>query len=96
MMLPCEYKCIFLLVKMLMIFFSAAGGTCNGSPGLRPEYFTTYYSAFVLDPDGRNIEAVCMRPRFIAEPWGALGWSVVGVTVGTIGCFVGKYYFGWF
>lgn len=37
----------------------AAGGLDNGSPGLRPHYHPTYYGAFVLDPDGNNIEAVC-------------------------------------
>jgi len=37
----------------------AAGGTDNGSPGLRPEYHPAYYGAFVIDPDGHNIEAVC-------------------------------------
>jgi catechol 2,3-dioxygenase-like lactoylglutathione lyase family enzyme len=36
----------------------AAGGRDNGSPGLRPEYSGGYYGAFVLDPDGHNIEAV--------------------------------------
>lgn len=36
-----------------------AGGTDNGAPGLRPEYDANYYAAFVLDPDGHNIEAVC-------------------------------------
>ncbi len=36
----------------------AAGATDNGAPGLRPEYAETYYGAFVLDPDGHNIEAV--------------------------------------
>ena len=36
----------------------AAGGTDNGPPGLRPEYSERYYGAFVLDPDGHNIEAV--------------------------------------
>jgi catechol 2,3-dioxygenase-like lactoylglutathione lyase family enzyme len=36
----------------------AAGGRDNGPPGLRPEYSTDYYGAFVLDPDGHNIEAV--------------------------------------
>ena len=36
----------------------AAGGTDNGAPGLRPEYHPTYYGAFVLDPDGNNVEAV--------------------------------------
>jgi catechol 2,3-dioxygenase-like lactoylglutathione lyase family enzyme len=40
----------------------AAGGSDNGRPGLRPEYHPTYYGAFVLDPDGNNIEAVCHRP----------------------------------
>jgi catechol 2,3-dioxygenase-like lactoylglutathione lyase family enzyme len=42
-------------------FYSAAlqaGGRDNGPPGLRPEYSDGYYSAFVLDPDGHNIEAV--------------------------------------
>ena len=37
----------------------AAGGTDNGGPGPRPEYSEGYYGAFVLDPDGHNIEAVC-------------------------------------
>ena len=41
----------------------AAGGRDNGGPGLRPEYHPTYYGAFVLDPDGNNIEAVCHRPE---------------------------------
>lgn len=36
----------------------AAGGRDNGAPGLRPNYSPTYYAAFVLDPDGNNIEAV--------------------------------------
>ena len=37
----------------------AAGGTDNGAPGPRPVYHPGYYGAFVLDPDGNNIEAVC-------------------------------------
>ncbi|HEY5334154.1 MAG TPA: VOC family protein [Solirubrobacterales bacterium] len=37
----------------------AAGGTDNGAPGPRPIYHSSYYAAFVLDPDGNNIEAVC-------------------------------------
>lgn len=41
----------------------AAGGTDNGAPGLRAEYHPSYYGAFVLDPDGHNIEAVCHRPE---------------------------------
>lgn len=36
-----------------------AGGRDHGKPGLRPEYHPEYYGAFVLDPDGHNIEAVC-------------------------------------
>jgi catechol 2,3-dioxygenase-like lactoylglutathione lyase family enzyme len=36
-----------------------AGGRDNGPPGLRPHYHANYYAAFVLDPDGHNIEAVC-------------------------------------
>ena len=41
----------------------AAGGTDNGAPGLRPMYHPNYYGAFVLDPDGHNIEAVCHKPE---------------------------------
>ena len=37
----------------------AGGATDNGAPGLRPHYHASYYGAFVLDPDGNNIEAVC-------------------------------------
>jgi catechol 2,3-dioxygenase-like lactoylglutathione lyase family enzyme len=40
----------------------AAGGQDNGAPGLRPHYHPNYYGAFVLDPDGHNVEAVCHRP----------------------------------
>jgi catechol 2,3-dioxygenase-like lactoylglutathione lyase family enzyme len=39
----------------------AAGGRDNGAPGLRPHYHPNYYGAFVLDPDGINVEAVCHR-----------------------------------
>jgi catechol 2,3-dioxygenase-like lactoylglutathione lyase family enzyme len=41
----------------------AAGGKDNGAPGLRPHYHPNYYGAFVLDPDGHNIEAVCHTGR---------------------------------
>ena len=41
----------------------AAGGRDNGGPGLRPHYHPNYYAAFVLDPDGNNIEAVCHKPE---------------------------------
>lgn len=40
----------------------AAGGRDNGAPGLRPHYHPDYYGAFVLDPDGHNIEVVCHEP----------------------------------
>lgn len=40
----------------------AAGGRDHGAPGLRPHYHASYYSAFVLDPDGNNCEAVCHLP----------------------------------
>src|SRR5215831_3559763 len=40
----------------------AAGGRDNGPPGQRPHYHPNYYGAFVLDPDGHNIEAVCHAP----------------------------------
>jgi catechol 2,3-dioxygenase-like lactoylglutathione lyase family enzyme len=42
---------------------TAAQGRDNGAPGLRPEYHPAYYGAFVLDPDGHNIEAVCHKPQ---------------------------------
>jgi catechol 2,3-dioxygenase-like lactoylglutathione lyase family enzyme len=37
----------------------AAGGRDNGAPGPRPDYSDRYYAAFLLDPDGNNVEAVC-------------------------------------
>ncbi len=39
-----------------------AGAKDNGSPGLRPRYHANYFGAFVIDPDGNNIEAVCHNP----------------------------------
>jgi predicted lactoylglutathione lyase len=41
----------------------AAGGKDNGPPGLRPQYHPDYYGAFVIGPDGHNIEAVCKDPN---------------------------------
>lgn len=41
----------------------AAGARDNGAPGLRAHYHPTYYAAFVFDPDGHNIEAVCHAPE---------------------------------
>jgi catechol 2,3-dioxygenase-like lactoylglutathione lyase family enzyme len=40
----------------------AAGGKDNGAPGIRAHYHPNYYGAFVLDPDGHNVEAVCHAP----------------------------------
>ena len=40
-----------------------AGGNGNGAPGLRPQYHANYYAAFVIGPDGHNIEAVCHEPE---------------------------------
>jgi catechol 2,3-dioxygenase-like lactoylglutathione lyase family enzyme len=39
-----------------------AGATDNGGPGIREIYHPTYYGAYVLDPDGNNVEAVCHKP----------------------------------
>jgi catechol 2,3-dioxygenase-like lactoylglutathione lyase family enzyme len=47
-------------------FFRAAleaGGRDNGAPGLRPHYHANYYAAFVIGPDGHNIEVVCHEPE---------------------------------
>jgi catechol 2,3-dioxygenase-like lactoylglutathione lyase family enzyme len=52
--------------KSVDAFYAAAmasGGRDNGAPGLRAHYHPNYYGAFVLDPDGNNIEAVCHRPE---------------------------------
>ncbi|KAK2795456.1 hypothetical protein FQN52_005223 [Onygenales sp. PD_12] len=55
----------------------AAGGECNGGPGPRPQYHRFYYAAFVRDPVGNNIEAVCMWPAWTHwEYW--VGWGVFG------------------
>ncbi len=37
----------------------SSGGTCNGPPGLRPHYGADYFAAFVMDPEGHRLEAVC-------------------------------------
>lgn len=41
----------------------AAGGRDNGNPGIREHYHPDYYGAFVFDPDGNNVEAVCHKPE---------------------------------
>jgi catechol 2,3-dioxygenase-like lactoylglutathione lyase family enzyme len=40
-----------------------AGGKDNGAPGLRPHYHANYYGAFIIGPDGHNVEAVCHMPE---------------------------------
>lgn len=50
--------------KAVDAFYKAAiagGAKDNGKPGIRADYSPTYYAAFVIDPDGNNIEAVCMK-----------------------------------
>ena len=52
--------------KQVQEFYAAAlaaGGKDNGAPGLRPHYHPNYYGAFVIGPDGHNVEAVCHRPE---------------------------------
>lgn len=44
----------------------AAGGKDNGAPGLRPHYHPHYYGAFVIGPDGHNVEAVCRKAEIAA------------------------------
>ena len=52
--------------KAVDAFYKAAiraGAKDNGKPGLRPEYHANYYGAFVFDPEGHAIEAVCHKPE---------------------------------
>lgn len=51
------------LVKDFYDAAIAAGGIDHGPPGIRAQYHADYYAAFVLDPDGHNIEAVCHQPE---------------------------------
>jgi catechol 2,3-dioxygenase-like lactoylglutathione lyase family enzyme len=53
----------------------AAGGTDNGGPGVRADYHPHYYAAFVLDPEGNNIEVVCHEPPGIRKAAPARGAS---------------------
>lgn len=51
--------------EQVRAFYAAAlqaGGKDNGAPGIRTIYHPNYYGAFVLDPDGHNVEAVCHKP----------------------------------
>ncbi len=52
--------------RQVLEFYQAAldaGGKDNGAPGLRPQYNETYYAAFIIGPDGHNIEVVCHEPE---------------------------------
>ena len=52
--------------KQVEDFYRAAleaGGKDNGAPGLRPQYHANYYAAFVIGPDGHNVEVVCHEPE---------------------------------
>jgi catechol 2,3-dioxygenase-like lactoylglutathione lyase family enzyme len=81
-----------------------SGGTDNGAPGIRPEYSGHYYAAFVLDPDGNNVEAVFHTPAPVESPkvtsaaiHACLGrrllrkrlQAVAGATVGRLDAIVG-------
>ena len=57
--------------KAVDAFYAAAmssGARDNGPPGIRKDYHPNYYGAFVLDPDGHNVEAVCHRPEGAEKP----------------------------
>jgi catechol 2,3-dioxygenase-like lactoylglutathione lyase family enzyme len=67
---PCDVHVAFAAPDRPTVdaFYKAAleaGGVDNGGPGVRPHYHAHYYGAFVLDPDGNNIEAVCHAPQEI-------------------------------
>jgi len=49
------------IVKQFHVRGLAAGGKDNGAPGIRADYAANYYAAFVIDPDGNNVEAVCFE-----------------------------------
>ena len=54
----------------------AAGGRDNGKPGLRSEYSASYYAAFLLDPDGHNVEAVCFTCKCSNA---SCGWILIRI-----------------
>jgi len=65
---PAHLHLAFLADKRQQVeaFYRAAleaGGKDNGAPGLRPQYHANYYAAFVIGPDGHNIEVVCHEPE---------------------------------
>ena len=49
--------------SLLMEPMAGTGGTDNGAPGIRSLYHPTYYGAYVIDPDGNNVEVVCHHPE---------------------------------
>ncbi len=52
--------------EQVRAFYEAAltaGGKDNGAPGIRERYHPNYYGAFIIDPDGHNVEAVCHKPE---------------------------------
>jgi catechol 2,3-dioxygenase-like lactoylglutathione lyase family enzyme len=51
------------LVRKFYTAALKAGGRDNGAPGPRPQYTPTYYAAFVRDPDGHNVEAMCLKRK---------------------------------
>jgi len=55
------------LVEAFYLAALEAGGKDNGAPGLRPHYHANYYAAFVIAPDGHNIEVVCHGPDTSVE-----------------------------
>ena len=59
-----------------------AGGRDNGAPGLRPHYHAGYYAAFVIDPDGNNVEAVFHGDRQLPAAWRSLGPAFGNVPAG--------------
>ena len=70
---------VVLLALILRAFYRAglaAGGKDNGAPGLRPNYHPGYYAAFLLDPDGNNIEAVFHGPATRSADAGDDEWSL--------------------
>jgi hypothetical protein len=62
------------------------GAECNGKPGERPQYVKGYYSAYVRDPQGNNLEAVCWNPLWLqammSAPYVLSGLAGVGLAVG--------------
>ena len=56
------FRCDHASVEAFHAAAIAAGGADNGPPGIRADYHEHYYAAYVLDPEGNNIEAVCHEP----------------------------------